>query len=331
MSTPKSTLILSGAEVARAMPHTRFNEFVDTVFKEWGGGGVVMPPKVNLDMARGGHGSWCNAMPAFVANHGAAGIKWIGGFPANPPRGMPYIRGVIVLTDPENGDTLAVMDGSYISDWRTGASAAVATRYLANPGPLAVAMVGAGGQGKTASVCLHQMFPDLRLTAVGRNAGRLERFRAEVADLCGLEARTTTDVEAACRDADVIVLLTTAKEPFIRRDWIRPGALALAMGSYPHLTDDALRLFDRIVVDSWGQAAHRGELKGPAEAGVITEKDIAAELGMVAAGLVEGRTRVDERVLGVLVGLGAHDVYAATQVYRAAKEQGLGMEVALGS
>lgn len=72
------TLVLTGKEIAKIMPHDNFPDMVETVFQEWGKRNVVMPSKITLDMERGGYGSWNNAMPAFIVNHNAAGIKWVG-------------------------------------------------------------------------------------------------------------------------------------------------------------------------------------------------------------------------------------------------------------
>ena len=122
------TLILTHSEIEKLLPYDEVPAAIETVFREWGNGNVVMPPKIHLDMSRSGYDSWNNAMPGYVVPHGAAGIKWIGGYADNPKNGLPYIRGVVILTQPKNGDTLAFLDGIYISDWRTGASAAVAVK-----------------------------------------------------------------------------------------------------------------------------------------------------------------------------------------------------------
>ena len=126
-----------------------------------------------------------------------------------------------------------------------------------------------------------------------------------------------------------MVLLTTAHEPFLQADWIREGCLTLAMGSYQQTEDKLILGSDKIIVDCWGQAEHRGELKPLVEAGRLGESDIAAELGFIAAGIKPGRTDPQERIMAVLVGLGAHDVYVAGQVYQRALAAGCGQRVCL--
>ncbi len=320
--TNGSTLVLTHSQVRQLMPYSKFNAMIETVFREWGNENVVMPSKIHLDMTRSGFDSWNNAMPAFIVPQNAAGIKWIGGYQRNPAEGLPYIRGLVVLTEPENGDTLAVMDGTYISDWRTGASAAVAVKYLAKKDMRQVVVVGAGTQGKTAAVSIHGFFPEARITAADISAKRLAAFREELEENYHIPVRTTTDTAAA-------VLLTTASRPFIRKEWLLPGVLMLGMGSCQQADGDALLSFDKIVVDSVGQAAHRGEIKHLVESGRIPETALHPELGFIVAGKAVGRGSDMEKILCVLVGLGAHDVFAAAEVYRTAKAQAVGLQVRL--
>lgn len=266
-------------------------------------------------------------MPAYIASFNIGGIKWAGGYQSNPAKGLPYIMGLVVLTDPETGRTLSIMDGRYISDWRTGASAAVAAKYLVKDQVKKIAMVGAGAQGKTASACMHQAFPAAQIVVADISPERRQAFRGEMLEKFQIGIADTPTVEAAVSGADVVVLLTTAKKPFIQAEWIAEGCVTLAMGSYQQTEDRLILDSDKIVVDFWGQAEHRGELKPLVESGKLSKKDIYAELGSIAAGKKAGRKNQKERILAVLVGLGAHDVFIAGQVYKKALAKGLGQKV----
>jgi len=323
------TLILSNRDVAALLSHEEAIAMVDAVFKEWGNGNVVMPPKVNLDMSRSGFDSWSNAMPAYIASYNVGGIKWVGGYGSNPARKLPYIVGIVVLTDPESGRTLSVMDGVYISDWRTGASAAVASKYLAKDKVEKIAMVGAGAQGRTATACLHQVFPGAEIAVADISRERRQAFRDEMIENFGIGVTDARTAEAAVTDADIVVLLTTAKEPIIKADWVGEGCVTLAMGSYQQTEDKLILESDKIVVDCWSQAGHRGELKRLTELGKVSEEDVYAELGFIAAGKKPGRNSQKERIMAVLVGLGAHDVFIAGQVYKRAVARGVGQRVCL--
>ena len=142
-----STLILNTKETEKYLNVEMAVETVDFVFHELGTGRINMPPKTNTDMSGIGHEAWCNAMPAYVQQRQVGGIKWIGGFGRNRAHNLPYIMGVIVLTDPAAGYAKAVMDARLISDYRTGASAAVFSRYLCAKSLKDILIVGAGAQG----------------------------------------------------------------------------------------------------------------------------------------------------------------------------------------
>ena len=322
------TMMLSQAEVASCVSVATVTDWVEHVFREWGNGDVVMPAKITLDMARSGIDSWSNAMPAYLVSEGIAGMKWVGGFPANAATDLPYIMGIIVLTDTASGHTLAVMDGGHITTERTGASAAVSVRHLASMPVLNVAIVGAGGQGRSCATYLHALYPDAAFRVADIDSGAQRAFVAEMSASLGTDIQPT-DSEQAIRGADVIVIVTTATRPFIRSDWIGPGATVLAMSSFQQIEADFALAADKIVPDSWEQARHRGELEPLAESGQIDRTTMYAEIGDVVAGKVAGRAGADERILVAPVGLGAHDVYIAAQVYREATGRRLGTPVEL--
>lgn len=323
------TIILSHQDVTSLLSPDEVLPMVDAVFQEWGRDGVVMPPKVNLDMSRSGHDSWANAMPAYLPCSGAAGLKWVGGYGSNPPAGLPYIMGIVILTDPQTGRTLSLLDGTYISDWRTGASAAVAAKYLAGPGLERIALIGAGAQNRTAAACLQQVFPEASYTVADLSPERREAFCADLHEQHGLRIGPAATVQAAVDGAGVVVLLTTAHEPFLKAEWLAPGCLTLGMGSYQQAEDAVTLSADMLVVDCWGQAEHRGELKQLVESGQLSRDDVATELGAVAAGAHRGRAAAGDRIVCVLVGLGAHDVYIAGEVYKRALAAGAGQRVRL--
>ena len=323
------TLVLSQADVAQCVGSGEALEMVEYVFAEWGKGRIVMPPKVTLDMSASGAESWSNAMPAYVVSRGAAGVKWIGGHGGNAQRGLPYIIGVILLTDPQTGETLAIMDGALITTLRTGASAAIACKYLARKDPRTIAIIGAGTQGRSCMASLHLLYRSAAVRIADASEERRSAFRKEMSEQAGNKITEAEDVEAAVRGADIVVLVTTATSPIVRKAWIAEGALVLGMGSYQQIEDAIATSADKIVVDSWDQAAHRGDLRSLVGKGKIERRHVYAELGEIVAGRKPGRATDQEHILVALVGLGAHDICIAQHVYRRALEMGLGQQVEL--
>src|SRR5262245_32311643 len=139
------TRILTRADVARLLTMEMALEAVEEAFAAHGRGTARMPVKVYLPLPE--HAGDFRAMPAFMA--GAAGVKWVNSHPENPARhGLPSVMGVYILSDPATAAPLAVMDATLLTAYRTGAAAAVATKYCAARAPRTVGLVGCGVQAR---------------------------------------------------------------------------------------------------------------------------------------------------------------------------------------
>jgi alanine dehydrogenase len=324
------TLLLSKQDVAQCVKPKDFLDAVEYVFREWGKGNIVQPVKITLDMCRSGADAWSNAMPAFIVPLGAAGIKWAGGFIENTKQNLPYVMASIILNDPQTGQVLAFMDGSLITNYRTGAAAAISAKYLGKKDIQRIAIVGAGTQGRTSVTCLSHIYPSAEVRVVDISSEKRRAFKNEMSRKTGMKIHETASVEEAALGAELIILVTTANEPLLKNRWIEEGATVLAMGSFPQTEPEFVLRADKIVVDSWGQTSHRGELLPLVEKGKISEKNIHAEIGEVVAGKKPGRESEKETILVIPIGLGSHDVCVAYHVYQRAKEKKLGTEFDLG-
>ena len=302
---------------------------IEGVLRAHGQGQVAMPPKVHLDLEPLGLPGWMNAMPAYIAPEPAMGLKWIGGFSPNPARGLPYIMGVIVLAEAATGLPIAVMEGAQITSLRTGAAAGVAARYLARPGRLTVAVIGAGAQGASALRGLGCVLEIAEARVADVDQGRREALAARFAKSTDAPARGVASPQAAVEGADVIVTATTASVPLVLERWVQPGALVITLGSYGEVEPALVTSIDKLLVDNWAQAEHRGGLSRLAEDGVVTRASLWAELGDVIAGKRPGRQSPDERILCAEIGLGTEDLATAWRVYELAREAGLGVEAPL--
>jgi alanine dehydrogenase len=324
------TLILSKDEVAACVKPEDFIDHVEYVFREWGNRNVVQPAKITLDMTRSGTDSWSNAMPAFIVPLKAAGIKWAGGYIENPKKSLPYVMATIVLIEPDTGQVLSFMDGGLITNYRTGAVAAISAKYLSCQSVNKIAIIGAGTQGRTSITCLSQLYRNAEVSVADIAEKTRKAFQEEMGAKLGMNIEAVASIEQAVREADIVVLVTTASEPLVKNAWLKRGATVLGMGSYQQVDDAFTLQADKIVVDSWAQTSHRGEIAHLAEQGKITASNIYAELGEVVAGKKPGREREDENILVVPVGLGAHDVCAAYHIFHRAKERNLGTYIDLG-
>lgn len=321
------TLLLSKSDILKVITMKDVVEIVDKTYIGFGEGKVINPTKINIDF--GDTVKWpyynsnMNAMPAYVGWLDSAGIKWVGGFSDNVKVGLPYICGMILLINPKTGQFKAVMDGAEITNMRTGAQAAVALKYLNNKKSIKIGLYGAGMQGHHQIMAISQLFDieELRVYDIKREAS--EKFADDMKDTVAGNIIIADSPEEAA-DGDAVICVTQSKDKFVKNSWINPGTILFALGSYQECDDDFILSADKIIVDHIGQCLHRGALKELSEKGKISEKDIYATIGEIAAAKKKGRTSDKERLLCVPIGTGAMDVAVAATVYKQALEKGLG-------
>ncbi len=321
---PGKVLILEAEEIPGLLDVKSIIGAVEEAFREKALGYVQMPPKQYIFFEGG---DW-RIMPAYIPSLGLAGVKTVGVNPSNPDRGLPTVIAVIELIDPETGHPLAIMDGTLITAWRTGAAGAIAAKHLAPPGATVMGIIGAGVQGRMQAVFTIHALPsitrikvyDLRRENAKRLADMLEREY-------GVDAIVVEDASAAVRGVDVLTTCTPARRPIVRREWVEPGLLINAIGAdapgKEELNPDIL-IDAKIIVDDVEQAVHSGEVNVPISKGYIGIQDIYAELGEVVAGLKPGRIDDDEIIVFDSTGLAIQDVAAASVVYRRAINERLG-------
>jgi len=320
--------LLSQSDVEKLISMKDIVEILDKTYRGMGEGTVVNPAKGTLDLGESGpyppYHADINSMPAYVGWVDTAGIKWAGGWMDNPALGLPYVSAIIVLVNPRNGIFTGVMDGTLITNLRTGAQTAVALKYLfPERKSLSVGLFGAGVQGRTQTRAIAELFgiDELRVYDIFPEAAA--QFAADMESVVTGKITVCTAPEQAA-EGDAVITVTHAKDGFFRKEWFAPGSVLFPMGSYKECRDETLLSADAIVVDHVAQCLHRGALKDLAEAGRIGEKDITATLGELAAGKKTVTASSGSRILCIPIGTGAMDVAAAAVVLQRAEEQGIG-------
>ena len=323
-----STLLITQEQVKSLLDMPTVLKIVEQVYRSHGEGKVVMPTKITLDLGEGRpwppYKGFMNAMPAYLGDLDMAGIKWAGGFQDNYKVGLPYISAMILLINPKNGAFIAAMDGAHITAVRTGAASAICAKVLARKDASVLGIIGAGIQGRMHIRAFHQVFKlrEVRVTDIKEEVS--EKYREEMTAELGLNILPKRSYQEVVEGADIICTVTIGDEPMVRKEWLRKGSLVISAGSYQELDPEVVLSADKIVVDHWGQASHRGELAKLVEAGKIGEKNIHAEIGEILSGKKQGREREDENILAVPIGLGSLDIGCAVEVYRKAAEKGIG-------
>jgi ornithine cyclodeaminase/alanine dehydrogenase-like protein (mu-crystallin family) len=233
------------------------------------------------------------------------GIKLVTFYPNNAARGLPTHLAMIQLFAPETGEALALIDGRLITEMRTAAVSAAATKVLAAPDAKVLAILGSGVQARAHVEVLSRVRTFEEIRVWGRTRAHAERFAAEVG------ARVMT-AEDAVRDADVVVTATAATEPILEGAGLKPGAHVNAIGWRGHDSrelDDAA-MANVVVVES-REAAHDqcGDV-------ILSGAEIYAELGEILAG--KKPARAEETTVFDSVGIAVEDIAAAQLVYEAA-------------
>jgi ornithine cyclodeaminase/alanine dehydrogenase-like protein (mu-crystallin family) len=292
---------------------------LETAFREKGGGRVEMPPKPGIHTRPD---AFLHAMPAFIPAMRSAGIKWVGGYPENHRRGLPYITGLLVLNDVDTGLPYAVMDCTWITACRTAAASALSAKYLARPDSSRIGILACGVQGRSHAEALATVFDVTRIAAYDIRRDVQDQFVADMRARFGIEVVGVDGPEEAVAGCDIVVTsgpILKHPSPTIPSGWLAPGAFASAVDFDSYWSAAALAEFDIVTTDDLAQFRYYKA------AGYFQQTpDPWADLGEIVAGLRPGRQHAGQRTLAVNLGLALDDMAVAPEVYRLAVEQGRG-------
>jgi alanine dehydrogenase len=321
-------LLISKKDVEGLLSMKEVMDAVEGAFRYKALGRVQMPPKIYVTFPKGDF----RTMPCYIPDLGFGGVKVVNVHPENPRKyNLPTVMATIILIEPETGRPLAIMDGTWITDMRTGAAGGVAAKYLARRDSKVIGMVGAGTQARTQLLALTEVFDIGEVRVYSRSLESCERFKKDVAYL-GLNISIKGKVEEAVRGCDILVTTTPVTQPIVEDEWVDEGMHINAIGADAPLKEELdPRILRRakIVVDDIEQACHSGEINVPLSKGIISRADIYAELGEIIAGKKVGRVTDSEITIFDSTGLAIQDIATAAVVYKRAREQGLGSEVEL--
>src|SRR5437773_7003520 len=284
--------------------HLRMADLIPAMEKaliEFSTGKVTQPVRsvINVDPP----GGFLGLMPALTSD--GLGLKAVTFYPSNTERGIPTHMATIFLVDPETGTPLAIMDGRLITEMRTAAVSAAATKLLAPADAKILAILGSGVQARShvEALQLVRNFEEIRVWSPTRE--HAERFAKEV----GGKAMSA---EEAVRGADVVVTTTNSKTPVVKGSWLKPGCHVNAIGAcrpdWRELDDAAMA--NVVFVDS-----REGAMKESGDV-ILSRAKIYAELGEVLAD--KAPSRADETTIFKSLGMAIEDISAALLVYRSA-------------
>jgi len=251
-------------------------------------------------------GGFLGLMPALTPD--GLGLKAVTFYPSNAERGIPTHMATIFLVDPETGTPLAIMDGRLITEMRTAAVSAAATKLLAPPDAKILAILGTGVQARShvEALRLVRQFEEVRVWS------STQKHAKQFAEEIGV---TAVPAEEAICGADVIVTVTNSKTPVLKGSWLKRGSHVNAIGAcrpdWRELDDEAMS--NVVLVDS-----REGAMKESGDV-ILSRAKIYAELGEALAGKVPPRAK--ETTIFKSLGMAVEDIAAAILVYRAVMEE----------
>ena len=305
---------LSAADVDSALDFPALIEALDAAFR----GGLTAPRRHHHVVPLKGEPDATHLlMPAW--GEGVLGVKIVNVFPGNGARGLSAVQGVYVLQDGRTGQTLAVIDGTRLTLWRTSAASALAAKRLARSDARRLTLVGAGALAPFLARAHASVRPIREITVWNHRPAGAEALAARLTQE-GFAARAEADLERAIAEADVISAATLSTTPLIRGAWLKPGQHVDLVGAF-NMTmreaDDLALQRARVFVDTPDALEEGGDVAQAIRDGALSHSAVVADLAALARG-APGRQTDDEITLFKSVGASIEDLAAASLVWRRA-------------
>ena len=333
---PGEILVVSRTEVEALLTPAACLERVLDTFRWVGSGEVDQVNPVNLYVhdrsgpePEFGHGV-IQAFPAMIRPLDRAAVKWLGSYRQNQRRGLPAISALDLVSDTDTGMPLALVDGTSVTNMRTGGHAAVGAKFLARSDSSTVSIIGCGNEGRTHLRLLNELFAISSVIAFDVSSAQLDDFERDVDEWFGIETTRASSVEEAVAEADIVCVVTTAPEPVLMEEWLRAGTHVCAATGFRDVDKACAKKFDKWVVGwygrdlEWVEGPEVGKLGG-LQPGDLTSADIHADIASeLIPGTRPGRQSPTERTIMTHMGMPALDAAVASLVYDLAVAEGVG-------
>lgn len=323
-------ILLDQDEVRQLISMRETLDIVEEAYVEYSTGKAKVPLRYNLQLDK--PDKFTLFMPGYVPSMGGLGLKVVSVFPENEKKGFPNTIGTIMLFDAETGVPTGILDGTFITSLRTGASSGVATKYLAPETAASLAIVGTGGMAahQLEAVCSVRNIKDVYVC--NRTEEKARRFVEEMKSgyRDDLNYHVVADPQQAVVQADIIVTSTTSSSPVVRYEWLRKGAHINAIGAFndtmQEVDEETIRKSAVRAVDGISAASVAGDLAIPLRNNTIGSGDLA-EIGT----LIDGGYRRSSHARDAItyfksVGLSVLDIAVAVKVLDKAAKRGIGKQ-----
>lgn len=321
MNTGHEILYLSRADIEEInLPMAEIMDILEHAYLEKSAGRLDMPPKLGISP---GPEAFAHAMPCWMPSMNAAGMKWVGGNPANKARGLPFLGGLCVLNDPESCMPVCVMDCGWITAKRTGAKSGVCARRFARADSRVLGILGCGAQGYSNLEAMSVALPRLELVlAYNTSPEPAERLAASQSEKLGIPVRALRDPREVVEESDVLVSagwISSSARRVIEAEWLKPGVTLVPVDLDCMYTAGAMALCDKYFTDDLAVYDHFRR-----QGFFSTVPERPGELCHALAGRVPGRENDAERIITLNNGLALDDVSAARRIFELALDAGKG-------
>lgn len=326
-------LILTREDLTKAISMEETIEAIENAVKDFSNGKTVTPLRTVININKSSNDTLVS-MPGYIKGTGAA-IKLLSVFPGNYRLGKPTINSIVVLFDCSTGESLALMEGGYLTALRTGAISGVATKYLARQDSSSVAVIGAGAQARTqlwAVSCVRNI-KQAKIYDVSDE--RVDGFIVDMREkLPNVDFIKSVSSDEAVKDSDIVLTATTSTTPVFDVKSLKKGVHINAIGAYTpkmqELPEEVLSIAEKVVVESVDAViSEAGDFIVPMKKGLFSKNDIHGELGDVALGKICGRQNDNEVTIFKTVGIAVQDVACAAKIYESAVKKNIGLNMNL--
>ncbi len=327
MSQIKVT-VLSAEEIQSLVSLDEVVNLTQEVYRRVGEGKIDCPTKISVPLPGNDEKNmhWINAMPAVLKDDKIVGMKWVNVTSANRHRSLPVTMGTIILNDIETALPLAILDGTWITHVRTGASVAVGAKLLSREDSHTVTIIGAGSEGRSSLEAIAKVRNIRKVNVVDISKDVAGEYVKTESQKVRADFEIFDNAEKGVAGSDMIILTTTSRKPIMKFAWAKKGQFVCTISCMTDLDNAFIEGSDKFILDS----THCSLSRISAMAGLeVCEDNVYADICQIASGKFKGRENDQELITYAPAGMGAVDVAVAHLAYKKAIKVGVGSQVSL--
>ena len=323
-------LLLNKEDIKHVFSMKDTIESVKQAFMLYSEGKTENPLRTNINVSK--FDGTLLVMPTYAESTNYASLKIINIYPKNIDKGIPTSFAQVILIDARTGDIVAVLDGTYVTQLRTGAASGACFDVLGRKDAKVGALIGTGGQAATQLeammsvrklelVKVYDCSPERTNKFVDTMSKKLDGYNTKIV--------AAHSADEAVEDTDLLITVTPSKKPVFDASKCKRGITISCIGSYQpdmqEMDPQILTRADKIYFDSKSSVLEEsGDIIIPLNNGIITEDDFTGELGEVLSGKIKGRESDEEIIVFKTVGVGVQDLVTAKAIYEKSVAAGIG-------